>query len=158
MKFITNSLAETHTLGEKMGKKLKGDETIALIGDLGAGKTAFVQGLAKGLGAKAAVTSPTFVLEKIYKGTGNRMLHHFDVYRIEGEDVGSTGLLEILGEVADPGESLTRRGIVVIEWADKIKSVLPRDTIWIRIMHPSETKREFIFDIPESRDYLRYIA
>jgi tRNA threonylcarbamoyladenosine biosynthesis protein TsaE len=143
MKFITNSYDETLALGERMGKKLKGDETIALVGNLGAGKTALVQGLAKGLGAQGHVTSPTFVLEKIYKGNRGKALHHFDVYRIEGKEVDSTGLPEILGEA-----------IVVIEWADKIKSVLPSDTIWIEINEKGETRREIIFKLPENKEYL----
>ena len=141
MKFNTNNYQETFALGERMGKNLKGDETIALVGELGAGKTAFVQGLANGLGATANVTSPTFVLEKIYKGNKGKTLHHFDVYRIEGNEVDSTGLPEIFGEA-----------IVVVEWADKIKSIFPDDTIWIEIKPKGETKREFIFksstDIP----------
>lgn len=131
-------------LGKQMGKKLKGDETIALVGELGAGKTAFVQGLAKGLGAQKHVTSPTFVLEKIYKGNKGKVLHHFDVYRIKGSDVDSTGLPEIFGEA-----------IVVVEWADKIKNIFPDDTIWIEINIKGETRREFIFKIPDNREYLK---
>lgn len=144
MKFITNNFEETYALGEQMGKKLKGDETIALSGELGAGKTAFVQGLAKGLGAQKHVTSPTFVLEKIYKGNKGKVLHHFDVYRIERNNVDSTGLPEIFGEA-----------IVVVEWADKIKSVMPADAIWIEINIKGETRREFIFKVPENREYLK---
>ena len=143
MKFTTNNYDETFALGKRMGKGLKGDETIALIGELGAGKTAFVQGLAFGLGATNHVTSPTFVLEKIYKGNRGKVLHHFDVYRIEGNDVDSTGLPEILGEA-----------IVVVEWADKIKNILPNDTIWIEINIKGENKREFIFKLPDDKKYL----
>lgn len=143
MKIITNNLSATHALGERIGKNLRGNETIALAGVLGAGKTAFVQGLAKGLGATTPVTSPTFVLEKIYNGKVGKTLHHFDVYRIEENEVDSTGLPEILGEA-----------IVVIEWADKIHKLLPSDTIWMEIKSVSETKREFILKFSDTQKYL----
>lgn len=140
--FRTHNLGETQSLGESIGRQLKGDETFALVSPLGGGKTSFTQGLAKGIGAKARVTSPTFVLEKIYAGK-EFALHHFDMYRIEAEDVESTGLLDILGEA-----------IVVVEWADKIKSLLPPDTIWATIKIGKGDERVFEFIYPEGRNYV----
>ncbi len=138
----THNLGETQTLGESMGRQLKGDETFALVSPLGGGKTSFTQGLAKGIGAKARVTSPTFVLEKIY--TGDKLvLHHFDTYRIEVGDIESTGLLDILGET-----------VVVVEWADKIKPLLPLDAIWVTIKIGKGDERMFEFIYPESRAYI----
>jgi len=140
-KIQTKNLAETQKLGETIGRNLKGDETFALVAELGGGKTSFTQGLAKGLGIKKLVISPTFVLERIYNG--RYPLHHFDMYRIEANDADSTGLLDILDEA-----------VVVVEWAEKIKTVLPKDTIWITIKVMGENAREFIFEYPESRNYV----
>jgi len=123
---------------------LRGDEVFALVAPLGGGKTSFTQGLAKGLNAKGRVLSPTFVLERIYDVPKKEYaLHHFDMYRIGANEVESTGLLDILGE-----------GIVVIEWAEKIKKYLPQDTIWVEIKYKGEDSREFIFNFPESRSYV----
>jgi tRNA threonylcarbamoyladenosine biosynthesis protein TsaE len=142
LKVATHNLADTHKLGEKIGHHLLGDETFALVAPLGGGKTSFTQGLAKGLGATARVTSPTFVLEKIYKGT-KATLHHFDTYRIEASDVESTGLLDVLGEA-----------VVVVEWADKIVDLLPKDAIWVTIKIGKGDERTFEFNYPDSRAYV----
>ena len=139
---VTHNLTDTHHLGEIIGRALSGDETFALVAPLGGGKTSFAQGLARGIGTKAWVTSPTFVLEKIY--TGKKVtLHHFDTYRIEAKDIESTGLLDILGEA-----------VVVVEWADKIKSVLPADTIWVTIKMGKGDERMFEFTFPKERAYV----
>lgn len=140
-RYLTKNLTDTHRLGTNIGRNLRGDETIALTGDLGAGKTSFTQGLAQGLGVQTNVISPTFVLERIYRG--RYPLHHFDMYRITTSDVDSTGLLDVLDEA-----------VVVVEWAEKLKSELPADTIWVRIKSIGEQKREFIFEYPKSRSYV----
>lgn len=142
MKIETHNLSETHALGERLGRNLRGDETFALVSPLGGGKTSFTQGLAKGIGAKARVTSPTFVLEKIYHGSKFE-LHHFDTYRIEASEMESTGLTEVLGEA-----------VVVVEWADKIKTLFPTDTIWVTIKIGRGDERTFEFNYPESRGYI----
>ncbi len=138
----THNLAETQGLGETIGKHLQGDETFALVGPLGGGKTSWTQGLVKGMGVSSRVTSPTFVLEKIY--TGKKFtLHHFDMYRIEEKDVELTGLLDVLGEE-----------IVVVEWADKVRGLLPNDTIWVTIKIGKGDERIFEFSFPEERKYV----
>jgi len=142
IKIDTHNLADTHRLGGGLGPNLKGDETFALISPLGGGKTSFTQGLAKGIGATARVTSPTFVLEKIYTGK-KVVLHHFDMYRIEPSEIESVGLLEILGEA-----------VVVVEWADKIKGYLPDDTIWITIKIGKKNERRFEFNYPDDKEYV----
>lgn len=150
----TTGLPKTHKLGQKIGKNLRGDETFALTGELGSGKTSFTQGLALGLGIKNNVTSPTFVLERIYKvplrargrsGPAARKkfnIHHFDLYRI-GDDIRGTGLLDVLGEE-----------VVAIEWPEKIVKYLPDDTIWVEIEHKNENSRRFVFKFPESKKYV----
>jgi len=115
--YITNSAEETQKLAEKMAETLKGGEIFVLTGDLGAGKTTFIQGLAKGLGIKNSLTSPTFVLMKRYCGDKNRYLVHIDCYRIESSvALSDLGLDEIFED---------KRNIIVIEWGERIKDVLP---------------------------------
>lgn len=118
MKIITKNKEETQALAIKVAKQLKGGEVLALEGDLGAGKTTFTQGLAKALGVKANVTSPTFVLLKIYKTkhTSIKQMVHIDAYRLNtGTDLEAIGWQDYLRPDT----------LVVIEWADKVKSAIP---------------------------------
>lgn len=131
MKKIINSEKEMHKFAAQVAKKLKGGEVLGLQGELGAGKTTFVKGLAKALGIRDVVHSPTFVLLKPYKtGIGNqesgiRNLIHVDAYRLQGgEDLKFIGLDEFF---QNPDTA------VVIEWAEKIKKNLPLGrTKWIK--------------------------
>ena len=121
MEIITKSATETQKFGQKIGSSLKGGEVLTLQGDLGSGKTTFVQGLAKGLRVTQAVVSPTFILLRSYDGI-DKKLYHLDLYRLEKnvqQEVKNLGIDEIW---SDP------KNIVVIEWAEKIKSFLPRKT------------------------------
>jgi len=117
MNIITKNAEETIKLGEKIAKRLKPGDLVALSGDLGAGKTTLVKGIAKGLGVKnyRYVNSPSFVLVKEYKG--KIPLFHFDIYRLEHlKDIEDIGYEDYLG----------RKGIVVIEWAGKMAGILPK--------------------------------
>src|SRR5664279_132953 len=119
---ITNSFEETQQLGNSFAAQLKGGEVLALYGDLGSGKTTFMQGLAKGLGVIKTIISPTFIIMRTYD-TGSMKLYHVDLYRIENEkDVNGLGLFELM---EDP------ENIVAIEWPDKIENLLPEKTIAI---------------------------
>ncbi len=112
MKLISGSAGETLKLGEKIGKSLKSGDTVALYGGLGSGKTVFAKGIAKGLGIKDEVVSPTFTLLKIYKG--NHELYHFDLYRIEDEqELYHIGFYDYVG----------KDGVCVIEWAEHAKEI-----------------------------------
>lgn len=130
-KYTSKSPAKTKELAAIISRQLKGGEVLGLIGDLGSGKTVFVQGLAKALGVKKTVNSPTFVLMKIYdlrKAIHNirqyiRQLVHVDAYRINNyQELLDIGLQEYLG---------CQDCLVVIEWADKVKKILPKKTIYI---------------------------
>ncbi len=123
---ITKTALETQKYGEKLASKLKNGGVLCLYGDLGAGKTTLVQGLAKGLGIKRRITSPTFIIMRKYEN-----FWHIDLYRLENAD--SLGLLEIF---ADP------KNIVIIEWPEIIKNILPKHYIEIKIKNISETERE----------------
>lgn len=134
MKMITQSAAETRQLGVKLGKQLRPNAVIGFFGDLGAGKTTFIQGLAEGvLGtADAIVNSPTFTYLNIYKG--DKTLYHFDLYRLRDVD-------EFLSMGFD--EMFDAGGICCVEWAEKIEKVLPEDAVRISAAHLGGDKRMF---------------
>lgn len=146
MQYFTTSEKQTFNFAKKFTKQFKGGEIIGLIGELGAGKTIFTKGLAAGLGIKKNITSPTFVLMKIYpisnipdcQGLAGRRYPisnfvHIDAYRIKTEQ----DLIAIGAE-----EYFNRHGTVtVIEWADKIKKILPKKTRFVKIENRGENKR-----------------
>lgn len=139
MKYISHNIKETRALAKELVEALKTGGVIGLIGDLGAGKTAFTQGLARALGVRAVVNSPTFVLMKIYptKHKVIKNLVHVDAYRLDQEaNLESLGLAEYL---ADP------EVLVVVEWATKIKKILPKKTKYYYFKAISEKEREIKF-------------
>lgn len=123
LEFITNNVSETEDIAEKLGKSVCGNTVIAMFGDLGAGKTAFTRGFARGMGINCDVSSPTFALVNEYHGN-NKSLYHFDMYRISGwDDLYSTGYFDYL----DTGACL------IIEWSENIEAILPDDCIKVTI-------------------------
>lgn len=134
-KFITESPSETEAVGENLSTKLKPGSIVALFGGMGAGKTAFTRGIARGLGITGGVSSPTFALVHEYKG--RIPLYHFDMYRVNSwDDLYSTGFFDYL----DSG------GIIVVEWSENIENALPENTIHIMIKH-GKTENERIISI-----------
>jgi tRNA threonylcarbamoyladenosine biosynthesis protein TsaE len=132
MQFISSGVKDTISFAENLSKGFRGGEVIALCGDLGAGKTHFSKGIAKGLGIKETVTSPTFTIMQSYPG-GRLNLYHCDMYRVDDEkELYETGFYEALSD---------KKGVCVIEWAEKIKGALPPDTIYINIEINSKNKR-----------------
>lgn len=133
--YETHSEIETKKLAQKIARKFK-KGVIALSGDLGAGKTTFVQGFAKGLGIKEKIISPTFVVIRQHKiPKSNRILYHVDLYRLENqEDLRDLGLQEI---ISNP------KNIVIIEWAEKLVN-LPKNTTKIRFYNLSGFQRKII--------------
>ena len=130
--FITNSPEETEAVALKLSEVLCGGEVIAFRGDLGAGKTCFTRGLAKGLGYNGNVTSPTFAVVNEYLG-GKFNIYHYDMYRIEGwEDLYSTGFFDY----KDLG------GIIVAEWSENIEGALDNDTIYVLIDKLGDNQRK----------------
>jgi tRNA threonylcarbamoyladenosine biosynthesis protein TsaE len=126
------SPAETESIAAAVAARLRGGECIALIGELGAGKTQFVRGLARGLGGDTRlVSSPTFVLLNVYPG-GRLTVYHLDAYRIGGpEDFEGIGFAELLEQ----------GGVVVVEWATRIQALLPARRIDITIEATGPTDR-----------------
>jgi tRNA threonylcarbamoyladenosine biosynthesis protein TsaE len=136
--FISHNPAETQALGEQFGRAARRGWVIALSGDLGAGKTQFVKGLARGLGCAGRVHSPTFTLVNEYEG-GRLRLFHLDLYRLETpEQILSAGIEEFLSP----------DGVAVVEWAERIADCrLPiADFKTVKIEIISETERRIIYD------------
>lgn len=132
-KIVTTSFQETQQLGETFAKTLQGGEVLALHGDLGSGKTTFVQGLAKGLGIEQKIISPTFIIMRTYQRRKEKYFYHVDLYRIESEhDVEGLGLLELMHD---------SNNIVVLEWPEKIANFLPEKRIDVIFEYLSDDKR-----------------
>lgn len=135
---ISHSPEETQAAGARLGARLRAGDVVACIGELGAGKTCFLQGLARGLGVETDVTSPTFVLVNQYRG--RLAVYHVDAYRTES-----------LTELVDLGleEMLHGDGVTVIEWADKLLPLLPPSTITVTITGLGDQPREIVIDGPD---------
>ena len=122
LEIYTHSVEETIDAGKMLGKVLIGGDVVCLTGNLGTGKTAFTSGIAKMLGIKGYITSPTFTIVNEYKA--KIPLYHFDVYRLSYPE-----------ELYDIGfeEYIYSKGITVIEWADTVESMLPHQRIWVNL-------------------------
>jgi tRNA threonylcarbamoyladenosine biosynthesis protein TsaE len=133
------SAEETLRLGERVGRLLGAGDTVALVGELGAGKTAFVQGLARGLGITEVVASPTFTIVKEHDAPVP--LFHVDFYR-----------LEHAAELANIGfdDYFERGGVVVVEWADRFLEALPADRLEVRIEITGPESRRLCFGGPRA--------
>jgi tRNA threonylcarbamoyladenosine biosynthesis protein TsaE len=128
---------QTRNLGIKLGKLLTAGDTLLLSGDLGAGKTTLTQSIAKGLEVsdKYYVTSPSFALMQEYPG--RYPLYHMDCYRLSGEDdIEAAGLSEYL---------VTRNGVCIVEWPDRLGSLMPREYLHIQITLLQENERQIVF-------------
>ena len=123
MEFVTHSREETEALGARLADALAEGRVVAFTGDLGAGKTAFVSGMARALGVEERVTSPTFTIVNEYEG-GRLPLFHFDMYRLDSADE----LFHIGWE-----DYLARGGVCAVEWSERISKALPEGTVTVAI-------------------------
>ena len=137
MEYFSHSETETSKVGFELASQLKPGDVIAMYGDLGAGKTAFVRGLAEGLGLDARVSSPTFTIVNEY--LGKTPLFHFDMYRLSDADE----LFEIGWE-----DYITRGGICVVEWSENVEEAFYNDTIRIHIEKIDDSSRKIKIDFP----------
>ena len=135
LEIITKSAAETEKAGAAFAKTLKAGTVVAMYGDLGAGKTAFVRGMAAGLGSKNLVTSPTFTIVNEYEG--DIPLFHFDMYRLKSSD-----------ELFDIGweDYLARDGVCVVEWSENVSDAFDGTEKTVTIEKLSETDRKIIIE------------
>ncbi len=135
-KYITTLPEQTFALGEKLAHKIKTGLILALIGDLGTGKTTFAQGLGAGLGLKELITSPSFIIMKVYPLPKHKFLQYFchiDAYRLKNsQELKAVGALDYF---IDP------KALVLIEWAEKIKDILPKNSQIITFSHLAPKKR-----------------
>lgn len=151
--FVTTSAKQTQKLGELLAQELKGGAVICLTGELGSGKTTFTQGLLKGLKVAGPYTSPTFLVIKNYKKefpisksqfpkkskklkSEIQNIYHIDTYRVTAKDILNLGWEEITAD---------KNNIVIVEWADRIKKIIPKNCLWIKFKWIGEKERRIIF-------------
>lgn len=129
MEHLSHNVTETEELGAKLASHLRAGSVIAYLGDLGAGKTAFTRGLARGLGCTGRVTSPTFTIVNEYEG--QLPLFHFDMYRLSDAD-----------ELFDIGwdDYLSRGGVCAVEWSERITEEIPSDAVIVTICRCKENE------------------
>ena len=135
MQFITNAPEETEALGEKLAKLLRPDTVLPYLADPGAGKTAFTRGLARGLGCRETVTSPTYTIVNEYLG-GRLPLFHFDMYRLTSSD----DLWDIGWE-----DYLDRQGVCAVEWSENVPEAMP-GALTVRIEKLGDSVRRITID------------
>ena len=142
--FLSRSPEQTRRLGIRLGSLMKPGDLVCLNGDLGAGKTTLVQGIAQGWGSLDSATSPTFVLVNVYRRPDGFFLHHLDAFRLknalEAEDLD----LDLMMEA----------GALIVEWPEKIIGALPKDHIWIELSYMDEEQRQMVF-IPRGDHYIQ---
>ena len=139
--FISRSPEQTRRIGMRLGGLLQPGDLVCLQGNLGAGKTTLVQGIAHGWGASDEVSSPTFVLVNAYRRADGAELFHMDAYRIE-----STPEAEELDLDAMQGE-----GPLLIEWAERIEPILSPERLWVTLEHVADEQREMRFQAEGKR-------
>ncbi len=138
LELITGTADKTQEIGERLGRLLQPGHVIALIGELGAGKTCLTQGIARGLGVAEPVASPTFIIVNEYRTAGGAVLYHVDCYRFQEDGVAEAlaiGMDELLG-----GD-----GICVVEWAERIEPLLPPDRLNVTLVYVDHTTRGLRF-------------
>ncbi len=141
LEITSTSPEETQGIGVRLGEIALAGDLFCLEGELGSGKTCFVQGLGRGLGIRDSIHSPTFILANEHRG-GRLPLYHLDVYRVRSTD-------EAIGVGLD--DYLAGDGVLVIEWAEKIREALPDERLWIWFRHIAENERAISIDARGAR-------
>ena len=126
---------QTRQLGERLGRALQTGDLICLQGDLGAGKTTFVQGIAQGWNSLDSVSSPTFILVNMYRRADGGQFFHMDAYRLD-----STGEAEELDL-----DSMLAEGALIVEWPERMQSLIPDERLWVEFTQSGEEEREMKF-------------
>ena len=135
LEFFSRSPEQTRRVGMRIGALLRPGDVICLSGDLGSGKTTLVQGIARGWGSLDGVSSPTFILVNLYRRPDGQLIHHLDAYRmqtaLEAEDLD----LALMQE----------KGPLLVEWAERIRKVLPEDHLWVSLRWMADEHRAALF-------------
>ncbi len=135
MDFFSRSPEQTRRIGRRLGGALQAGDVICLQGDLGAGKTTFVQGVAQGWGSRDAVSSPTFILVNVYRREDESRLFHMDAYRLDSAPEAAE--LDL--------DAMLAQGPLLIEWPERIDGLVPDERLWINFEHVDEEEREMNF-------------
>lgn len=135
MDVLSHSPEQTRSIGAQLGAALRAGDIICLQGDLGAGKTTFVQGIAQGWGSVDAVSSPTFIIVNVYRGAGSNQLFHMDAYRLD-----STPEAEELDL-----ETMLAQGPLLIEWPERMEGLIPAERLWVSLEYAGEEERGMKF-------------
>jgi len=136
MDFFSRSPEQTRRIGMRLGGVLRAGDLICLQGDLGAGKTTFVQGIAQGWGSLDSVSSPTFILVNVYRRDDQSQLFHMDAYRLD-----STPEAEELDL-----DSMLAEGALIIEWPERMAGLIPAERLWVNLEHVDDEEREMKFN------------
>ncbi len=136
LEFFSKSADQTKRLGSRLGACLSVGDVICLSGELGTGKTTFVQGLNQGWGSLDQATSPTFVIINQYRRPDGQVLHHMDAYRLSGA----------IDAINLDMEQVVSSGAVVIEWPELIRSALPQNHLWIDLFWVEQSQRRMVFN------------
>ena len=131
---ISRSPTQTRRIGMRLGEMLMPGDVIGLEGNLGAGKTTLVQGIASGWGSYDSVSSPTYVLVNVYRRLDRKQLFHLDAFRLKSPEEAID--LDI--------DAILDQGPLLVEWADKIEEALPEDFLWINMRFINDEQRDFI--------------
>jgi tRNA threonylcarbamoyladenosine biosynthesis protein TsaE len=135
MDFFSRSPEQTRRIGVRLGGALQPGDVICLQGDLGAGKTTFVQGIAQGWGSQDSVSSPTFIIVNVYRRGDEARLFHMDAYRLD-----STPEAEELDL-----DSMLAQGPLIIEWPERMDGLVPAERLWVNLEHIDEDERQMKF-------------
>lgn len=142
LEFLSRGPEQTRRLGVRIGAQLEPGDIICLSGDLGAGKTTFVQGIAQGWGSLDQVSSPTFVIVNVYRKPGGQNLHHLDAYRLQNAFEAESLDLELMIE----------KGPLIVEWPERIDEALPSDRLWVEMSWIADQRRRLVF-LPKGERY-----
>jgi len=134
--FLSHSPDQTRWFGMRLGEALQPGDVVCLQGDLGAGKTTFVQGIAQGWGSLDSVSSPTFILVNIYRRADQAQLFHMDAYRLD-----STQEAEELDV-----DSMLAVGALIIEWPERMSGLVPEERLWVTLEHVTDLERRMKFE------------
>jgi len=139
--FLSRSPEQTRRIGMRLGGALQMGDVICLQGDLGAGKTTFVQGIAQGWGSLDSVSSPTFILVNVYRRVDESQLFHMDAYRLD-----STPEAEELDL-----DSMLAEGALIVEWPERMDGLIPNENLWVNLEYVDDEEREMKFNASGKR-------
>jgi tRNA threonylcarbamoyladenosine biosynthesis protein TsaE len=141
LEFFSKSPEQTRRIGMRLGSALKKGDVLCLQGELGAGKTTFVQGIAQGWGSLDSVSSPTFIIVNVYRRTDGAQLFHLDTYRLESQPEAEE--LDI--------DSMLSEGVLIVEWPERLGNLIPQERLWIKLDHILDEQRLMLFNANGAR-------